>query len=57
MKRVIHSGIDVYVFSNLYNGVQIKKNKKTIGVYKGILDIENADGDYLIEMVNAKFLA
>ncbi len=57
MKRVIHSGLDVYVFSNIYNGVQIEKNKEVIGVYKGILDIENADGDYLIEMVNAKFLA
>lgn len=56
MKRVIHSGLDVYVFSNIYNGIQVKKNEKELGVYKGLLDIENVDGDYLIEMVKAKFL-
>ena len=52
-KRIIHSGIDKYEFSNSISGdvgMLIEKNGEELGVYPHFEYGENLDGDYLMEL-------
>ena len=52
-KRIIHSGIDTYEFSNNTSGdvgMLIEKNGEELGVYPNFEYGDNLDGDYLIEL-------
>jgi len=50
MKRIIFSGLDKYIFSNIEDGMLIEKNGQEVGVYPGFEVGENLEGDYLIEL-------
>ena len=52
-KRIIHSGIDTYKFSNSISGdvgMLIEKNGEELGVYPHFEYGDSLDGDYLIEL-------
>jgi len=52
MKRVIFSGLYKYEFSNVEDGMLIKKDGIELGVYPSFELGENLEGDYLIELAN-----
>ena len=52
-KRIIHSGIDKYEFSNSTSGevgMLIEKNGEELGVYPHFEYGDSLDGDYLMEL-------
>jgi hypothetical protein len=52
-KRIIHSGIDTYKFSNSTSGdvgMLIEKNGEELGVYPHFEYGDSLDGDYLMEL-------